>query len=242
MRRVLIVDDDSDMRATVRAILEKEGYSVDEAADGEAMMAAMEQSSFDLLILDLRLPGEDGLSIARRIREKSNLPIVMLTGKDDIIDKVVGLELGADDYITKPFHSREFLARVATVLRRAQAAQESVGQLLTGGEPGGTLRFDGWSLEVGGNRLIDPEGNPVELTAHELQVLMILIQRANRPVSRDQILEQTASRRWEPYDRSVDVVIGKLRKKLRDSEETRIIRTLRNLGYMFAAKLTFERD
>jgi DNA-binding response OmpR family regulator len=232
---ILVVEDDPDMRETVCMALLRDGYRVQEAEDGRGMRAVLAQCHVDLVILDLVLPGESGFDLARELRNSSDIPLIMLTGKDNVIDKVVGLEIGADDYITKPFHARELVARIGTVLRRARSSTAKVEP-----DPGeasrSMIRFGDWQLDLFGQRLTRSSGDAVVLTTYEFQVLSALVQRPGKALSRDQIMDLIADRDWNPFDRSIDVLIGKIRKKLGDdSRNPDFIRTIRNIGYMFIA-------
>lgn len=231
--RVLVVDDDPRIRRLLVRILSAEGFSVESAADGASMWHSLEIHPCDLVVMDLRLPGdEDGLSLARKLRAGSDVAMIMLTGRSDSVDKVVGLELGADDYVTKPFDPRELLARIRSVLRRS-APREAV--TTPQGSDAAVVTFSGWSLDLGLRELTSPTGAPVELTSYEFDLLAVLAQRAGRTLSRDQILELIANRNWDPNDRSIDVLVGKLRRKLNDDpREPRLIKTVRSVGYMFA--------
>lgn len=206
-------------------------------ADGDAMWRKLQVWPCDLIVLDLRLPGgEDGLSIARQLREESDVALIMLSGRSDCIDKVVGLELGADDYVTKPFDPRELLARIRSALRRT-------GRLrihhAAHGETGKAIRFSGWTLDIDRRLLTAPDGAPVELTSYEFELLAILACRPGRPLSRDQIAELISHRQRGPDDRSIDVLIGKLRRKLGDDPRApRLIRTVRGVGYLFTPAAT----
>lgn len=237
--QILIVDDDPDIRLTVARILERNGISSKEAGNGEEMRRQILKEMPDLVILDLMLPGDDGLTLARELRGNSDIPIIMLTGKGDVVDRIVGLEMGADDYVTKPFNSRELLARVKSVLRRRRrppktSAPEDTPKL---------LEFNGWTLNLDSQRLISPDGEPVALTTYEFQVLSVLAQRPNRGLSRSQILDLVADREWDPYDRSIDVLIVKIRRKLNDDPKSpTCIKTLRNFGYMFIGETTAPSD
>ncbi|MEO5337960.1 MAG: response regulator transcription factor, partial [Magnetospirillum sp. WYHS-4] len=198
----------------------------------------------DLVILDLMLPGEDGLTLARELRsQSSSIPVIMLTGKQDTVDKIVGLELGADDYITKPFDQRELLARIRSVLRRAQAAVETApaATLANGDDKHRMGRFAGWRIDFGRRDVASPTGQTVHFTTHEFNLLAFLVQRQGRVVTRDQILDEVCDRSAEPFDRSVDVLVGKVRRKLNDDpREPAFIKTIRGIGYMFVEPVTYE--
>lgn len=237
---ILVVEDDPDMRETVCAALVRDGYRVREAEDGSAMRDTLAQHPVDLVILDLVLPGESGLDLARELRNGSDIPFIMLTGKDTVIDKVVGLEVGADDYITKPFHARELVARIRTVLRRVGGRADKAAFDHEEANSG-LYRFGNWQLDVSGQRLTGAGDRVVTLTTYEFQVLSALVRRHGRALSRDQIMDLVADREWNPFDRSIDVLIGKIRKKLGDdSRDPRFIRTIRNTGYMFVAPVDRE--
>lgn len=198
------------------------------------MRQQLDTQHIDLVVLDLMLPDEDGLALARHLNS-NNVPFVMVTGKDDVVDKVVGLELGADDYITKPFHARELTARIGMVLRRLGAKQEKPSS--DAPDDNTTVKFNEWSFNTVTGELVSNEGEKVPLTTYEFRILAVLATRPNRPLSRDQILDLAASREWEPQDRSIDVLIGKLRKKLKDDPKSpQYIKTLRSQGYMFICK------
>ena len=234
---ILVVEDDPDMRETVCTALLRDGYRVQEAEDGSGMRRVLSQCHIDLVILDLVLPGESGLNLARELRSNSNIPLIMLTGKDSVIDKVVGLEVGADDYITKPFHARELVARIGTVLRRFHSNTGNADPGPGEASPG-MIRFGDWQLDLFGRRLTGASGDEVVLTTFEFQVLSTLAQRPGKALSRDQIMDLVADREWNPFDRSIDVLIGKIRKKLGDnSRNPEFIRTIRNIGYMFVADI-----
>ncbi len=226
---IIVLDDEPDFRRTVTKILTREGYSVREAANGAELRRLMDEQTPDLILLDLVLKQEDGLDIARRLRAESMIPIIILTGKNDVVDRIIGLELGADDYIVKPFHKRELLARIKTVLRRA------VLRTIDADRPSRTkITFSGWTLDLQKQQLITPDGAPCPLTAYEYRVLAALAERPQRVLSRAQLLDIVANRDWTPYDRSIDVVISKLRRKLGDDPKSpKIIRTVRNMGYIF---------
>jgi len=231
---ILVVDDDPRLCRLVSRQLTREGYSVRTASGGEEMRRLISEALPDLVILDLMLPGEDGFSLARELRAQSSLGIVMLTGKTDTVDKIVGLEIGADDYVTKPFDERELLARVRSVLRRVnddtrdQPADANIAC------------FEGWSLDLNAYELSSPEGDLVHLTSHEFQLLEALVRHGHRVLTRDAILELLSGRDWTPEDRSVDVLVGKLRKKLEsDPHAPKLIKTVRGVGYILTATVSF---
>src|SRR5690606_27235852 len=213
--RILVVDDDPRLREMLRRYLQQEGFAVGLAADGAAMRKALAERPFDLVLLDLVLPGEDGLILAREIRASSDLPIIMLSGKGETIDRVVGLEVGADDYLPKPFHLRELLARVRTVLRRAGGRRVEAQTAA----PEGALAFDGWRLDPVRRELRDDRGRLVDLTSGEFDLLLCFARHPQRVLSRDQIMDLTRGREWSPLDRSVDNQVRRLRKKIEVNPE-----------------------
>lgn len=224
--RLLVVDDDPDLRELLRDYLGKQDMDVRTVADGTGLRAALEREPCDLLILDVMLPGEDGLSLCREIRARSKLPILMLTARGDELDRIIGLEMGADDYLPKPFHPRELLARVRSILRRAPDRAEGDGSVRG-------LRFAGWTLDLGARHLVDAAGVVTPLSSGEFRMLNALVENANRVLSRDQLMDVLAGRDAGPFDRTVDVMISRLRRRLGDDgREPRIIRTLRNEGYV----------
>jgi DNA-binding response OmpR family regulator len=245
--RLLIVDDDASVRAMLEEYLGGHGYAVRAVGDGTAMRAALESDLPDLVLLDLRLPGEDGLTLARFLRERYDVGIVMVTGSSDVVDRVVGLELGADDYIGKPFDPRELLARVKSVLRRMQARPVGDGETAEAPqenaapapEAAGAVRkrFGRCEIELEARRLFDlaADGTELPLTAMEYDLIRVFLANPNRVLSRDQLLMHTRNREWEPFDRSIDIRIGRLRRKIEPDPgaEPRVIRTVRNAGYMY---------
>lgn len=233
---ILIVDDDARLRRTVAFSLRKEGYSVFEAKNGDEMRSHLENESVNLVILDLVLPDDDGLTLARQLRSKSDVAIIMLTGKVETIDKVVGLEVGADDYVTKPFDARELVARVRTVLRRAPASARN------GSAPSViAARFEGWRLDVVKQELISPLGESVHLTSHQFQLLLSLVTQADRALSRTEISNSISGRDWSPLNRSVDVLVAKLRQKIEaDHRAPKLIKTVRGVGYKFSARVELQ--
>jgi DNA-binding response OmpR family regulator len=233
---ILIVDDDPRLCRALARYFEREGYSVRTATSGAEMRQKLALERPDLVLLDLMLPDEDGFSLARELRASSDMAVVILTGKADTVDKVVGLELGADDYVTKPFDERELLARVRSVLRRASA-----GRAGTTDADGTVARFAGWTLDLDSYELTSPAGEPVSLTSHEFQLLAAFARHPNRVLTRDAIMDLIAGRNWSPEDRSVDVLVGKLRKKMEeDPQNPRLIETVRGVGYKLSVRVAFE--
>jgi DNA-binding response OmpR family regulator len=230
--RILIVDDDPRIRQMVTRYFEDEGFVVTGASDGASMRKALADYTIDLILLDLVLPNsEDGLALAREVRATSDVPIVMLTGRDDVVDRIIGLEVGADDYIPKPFHLREVLARVRSILRRrrpVEAPQVEIGQVFA---------FDGWRLEISRRRLLNPNDEEVELTTGEFDMLTVMIRNAGRVLTRDMLMDQTRGRQMEAFDRAIDAQIARLRKKI-ESNPTHpvLIRSVRGVGYIFTAE------
>jgi two-component system phosphate regulon response regulator OmpR len=235
---VLVVDDEPRIRTMLRRYLSEEGFKVSEAADGGAMRAALDREAVNLVLLDLVMPGEDGLSLARHVRQRSEIPIIILTGKGDLIDRVVGLEAGADDYITKPFELREVLARIRTVMRRAgpRAAPGAPARPSPAPDRADeTLLFQGWRLDLVRRELTRPAGDVVPLTAGEFELLRVFALHPNRVLSRDQLIDLVKGREWAAYDRAVDTQVGRLRKKLEaDPSNPTLIKTVRGGGYIFA--------
>lgn len=234
---ILVVDDDPRIRTMLRRYLVEEGFRVSEAADGSAMRVALDSEKADLVLLDLMMPGEDGLSLARQVRQRSDIPIIMLTGKGDLIDRVAGLEAGADDYIAKPFHLREVLARIRTVLRRGRpSTQASQGASPDAQE---TLVFQGWRLDLVRRELRRPEGETVPLTTGEFELLRVFAVHPNRVLARDQLMNLIKGQEWAAYDRAIDAQVVRLRKKIEaDPASPTLIKTVRGVGYIFATTVT----
>ncbi len=232
--RILVVDDEPEVRALLRSGLEGEGFSVIEAADGRQAMELLSSHPVSLVTLDLKLGGEDGLRVARELRAAKNTPMIMITGKGDSVDRIVGLELGADDYIPKPFVMREVIARIRAVLRRYAAGAESHG---AAAESGGGPRygFDGWSVDISRREVRDPIGAARELTTAEFNLLALFVQKPGRVLSRDELMDLLKGHDWTPMDRSIDALVARLRKKLEpDSERPQLVKTVRGIGYVFA--------
>jgi two-component system phosphate regulon response regulator OmpR len=232
--RLLIVDDDVSVRSMMREYLQEHGYAVAEAAGGDQMRACLESELPDVVLLDLRMPGEDGLTLARYLRERYDLGIIMVTASGDVIDRVVGLEVGADDYVAKPFDPRELLARLKSVLRRIQAKPAEAAPAQKA-EASGRRRFGRCEIDVDSRRLFELGGDELAMTAMEFDLIRVFLANPNRVLSRDQLLMHTRNREWEPFDRSIDIRIGRLRRKVEPdpSGEPRCIRTVRNAGYMY---------
>ena len=234
---ILIVDDHREIRDLVSRALSKEGFRVSAAADGKAMRKVLADGRIDLILLDLMLPGEDGLALCRTLRVESNIPIIMLTAKGEEIDRVIGLEMGADDYLAKPFGSRELVARIRAVLRRSQ-------EKLTAPNPGRRPKryhFDQWGLDTGARELLRDDGVAVPLSTGEYDLLLVLIERPQRVLSRDQLLDLARGRSSIGLDRSIDTQVSRLRKKLElDPADPKIIKTVWGGGYMFTPAVNNE--
>ncbi|MEM8792500.1 MAG: response regulator [Pseudomonadota bacterium] len=227
--RILVVEDDPELGSLIGGLLEREGFAATAVPDGKAMDAALKRAAFDLVILDLMLPGEDGLSICRRLRARSTLPILILTAKKEDIDRIIGLELGADDYLGKPFNPRELTARIRAILRRATPTPDT---------PREVLEFGRWRLDTAA-RALWLDGQEHLLTSGEYDLLVTFVTHPNRVLSRDWLLEATQDRSAEPFDRSIDVQVSRLRRKLRDDPRApRLIKTVRNGGYIFTAEVS----
>jgi DNA-binding response OmpR family regulator len=226
--QILIVEDDEEIARLVRDLLRREGFRAETAGDAEAMRAAMSRFAPDLVILDLMLPGEDGLSICRHLRKGGDVPVLMLTAKSEDIDRILGLEMGADDYLTRPFNPRELLARVRAILRRTRGdAQPAANR---------RLGFEGFVIDLDARKLEGPDGSLVALTSAEFDLLACFVERPRRVLSRDQLLDWTRGRGADPFDRTIDMAVSRLRKKIEAAApETRLITTIRNNGYIFVA-------
>ena len=230
---ILIVDDQQEICDVVQEYLTGEGYRVSTAHDGAGMRRVMGQSPADLVILDLMLPGEDGLTLARALRSESGIGIIILTGRGETVDRIIGLEMGADDYLPKPFHLRELLARVKAVLRRAQ--DRGGGGAGGDGTPSRSrARFSGWNLDLSSRELTSPGGQEVRLTTGEFDLLTAFVHNANQVLTRDRLLDLARNREAGPFDRTIDVQVGRLRRKLEDDPQNpSLIKTVRGSGYIF---------
>ncbi|HXH01882.1 MAG TPA: response regulator [Candidatus Competibacteraceae bacterium] len=226
---ILVVDDDPQVREMLAEYLSSHGYTVLLAENGRAARAILAEQVPDLVLLDLAMPGEDGLSLARHLRERLDLGIIMVTASGAVVDRIVGLEIGADDYVAKPFDPRELLARIKSVLRRSRARTAAPAQAA-----GRRIRFGRCVLDLDTHRLIGADGAEIPLTSMEYELLRVFSTRPNRVLSRDDILNLTQNRDWDPFDRSVDIRIARIRRKIEDDPANpRIIRTVRGAGYMF---------
>ncbi|MBN9559736.1 MAG: response regulator [Alphaproteobacteria bacterium] len=228
---ILVVDDDREIRDLLARFLERHRMRVTSARDGRETRRLWPNGHYHLVVLDLMLPGESGLDLARWMRGQSDIPIVMLTAMGDETDRIIGLELGADDYVAKPFNPRELLARIRAVLRRAGDPVEQ--RVERGARP---MLFGGWTLEPARRRLLNPEGVEVALTGGEYDLLAALVERANRVLTRDMLLDLLRGRQAGPFDRAIDVAISRLRRKLEDDgRRAQLIKTVRGGGYVLAA-------
>jgi DNA-binding response OmpR family regulator len=226
---ILIVDDQREICDVVQDYLSGEGYRVSTAHDGAGMRRVFAHSSVDLVILDLMLPGEDGLTLARSLRDESNVGIIILTGRGETVDRIIGLEMGADDYLPKPFHLRELLARVKSVLRRASSRAADRAPAAPS-----KARFAGWNLDLSSRELFSPAGTEVRLTTGEFDLLAAFVNNANQVLTRDRLLDLARNREAGPFDRTIDVQVGRLRRKLEDDpQRPSMIKTVRGTGYIF---------
>lgn len=233
---VLFVEDDPEIRALVADFLRQSGFRVTAAQDGEEMDRVMSAGSVDLLILDIMLPREDGLSLCRRVRASGNLPVIMLTARGSEIDRVVGLEIGADDYLSKPFSTHELVARIRALLRRSQYVPPEAPSRRRS-----VLTFAGWRLDLIARRLYSRDGTRVPLTGGEFELLAALCEHPNRVLTREQLLDFTRGRALASIDRSIDIQVSRLRRKIEaDPRDPVLIQTVRSGGYLFTAEVGLE--
>jgi two-component system phosphate regulon response regulator OmpR len=233
--RVIVVDDDARVRRMLSEYLEEQKVQVATAANGAELWLCLDKGPADVVLLDLVMPGEDGFSIAAELRRRFDIGIIMLTGRGDVVDRVVGLEIGADDYLTKPFHLREVLARIKSVARRARSAPKPAEKEA---EPGAVLRFNGWQLRTDRHQLLGPDGVEVPLTTGEFNLLLAFVEHPNRVLDRDMLMDLAKGRQWEALDRSVDTQVARLRRKVEpDPHNPTLIRSVRGVGYLFAAEV-----
>jgi two-component system OmpR family response regulator len=226
---ILVVDDDPKVRTLLRRCLEGEGFAVSEAKSGKEMWAWLNRAPVSLITLDLGLGSENGLDLARDVRRAHNVPIIMLTGRGDAIDRVVGLEVGADDYLAKPFELRELVARIRAVLRRTTATPEGMSA-------GRRYAFEGWVLDISRRSLTGQDGKDYDLTTSEFNLLEAFVKRPHRALSRDEIMDLLKGQDWSPTDRSIDNLVARVRKKIEaDPDHPTLIKTVRGVGYTFTA-------
>ncbi|HEX4766901.1 MAG TPA: response regulator transcription factor [Lichenihabitans sp.] len=227
---ILVVDDDEEIRTLLGRYLAAQGFRVSLAADRRELLQKLDTSNFQLIVLDVLLPDGSGLDICRDLRVRSSIPIILLTALKEDVDRIIGLEIGADDYLGKPFNPRELVARIRAILRRAPA------QPVTGA--GRNYRFEGFTLEPALRRVSNPEGGEVALTGAEFDLLQTLLERPGRVLSREQLIDLTKGREGDQFDRSIDVLMSRVRRKLGDDKALRLIKTVRNGGYQFVAPVT----
>jgi two-component system, OmpR family, response regulator len=233
---IVIVDDDALLRGRLAAYLTSEGYRVTTADSAATFRSIMRRERIDLVLVDITMPGEDGLSLTRFLREQSEIGVVILTGKGDPIERAIGLEVGADDYVAKPFHLRELLARVRSVLRRTKTRPDR-----DAGPVAPVVRFAGWRLDLAKRTLTSARGEAVPLTTAEYQLLEAFVANPNQVLGRERLLQLVVGRKWQPYDRTIDQHISRVRRKIeRDPKQPELIKSIRGQGYLFAAQV--ERD
>ena len=234
---ILIVDDDADIRELLGDYLAKNGYRASVAAEGKAMWAALARGKVDLIVLDLMLPGEDGLTLCRKLRGEADTPVIMLTSLGEETDRIVGLEMGADDYLSKPFSPRELVARIKSVLRRARSLPRNLRA-----DEAGEIVFAGWRLLTGPRHLVSAKGVVTSLSGGEYQMLRILLSHPNHVLSRDQLMVLSKGHEADPLDRSIDIQISRLRHRLQDDpSDPKIIKTVRGEGYLLAVPVEVKR-
>ncbi|HEX9684983.1 MAG TPA: response regulator [Burkholderiales bacterium] len=234
---ILVVDDDAEIRGLLGEYLRKNGCRATVVAEGKAMWTALARGKVDLIVLDLMLPGEDGLELCRKLRAESDTPVIMLTARGEETDRIVGLEIGADDYVAKPFSARELLARIKSVLRRTRSLPRNLRA-----EEARAIAFAGWRLDTVARHLISPDGVLTSLSGAEFRMLRIFLGHPNHVLSRDQLMVLTHGREAEPFDRSIDNQVSRLRHRLgEDPADPKIIKTVRGEGYVLAVPVEVER-
>lgn len=232
---LLTVEDDAEIAAVLRRYFSAHGFAVHGAADGAAMRALLASESIDVVLLDLGLPGEDGVNLMRYLRENWNGAVIIVTGRGDAVDRIVGLELGADDYVTKPFDLRELMARVRTVMRRTSAAKTHA---LQSARDRSEMRFAGFTLDTSARTLRNAAREEIPLTSGEYELLLAFVAHADRVLTRDELMNQLHGRDAGPYDRAIDVQVSRLRRKLEaDAENPQLIKSVRGTGYVFTGRL-----
>jgi len=234
---ILVVDDDAEIRGLLGEYLRKSGCKATVVADGKAMWTALSRSKIDLIVLDLMLPGDDGLALCRKLRADSDMPVIMLTARGEETDRIVGLEIGADDYLAKPFSPRELLARIKSVLRRHRSLPRDLRA-----EEARTMTFAGWRLDTVARHMISPDGVVTSLSGAEFRMLRIFLDHPNHVLSRDQLMMLTHGREAEPFDRSIDNQVSRLRHRLNDDPtDPKIIKTVRGEGYVLTVPVEVKR-
>lgn len=228
---IIICDDEPDIREMIAEYLERQGYAVSPAEDGIALRSLIDARDAAVVVLDINMPGEDGLSLARFLRERGDVAIIMLTASSEVIDRIVGLEMGADDYMAKPVDLRELLARIRAVLRRVAAPKGvPVAQTVST-----VVKFGQCTFDLDGHKLFDLNQNEIPITAMEFSLLKVFCDHAGRVLNRDQLLELAHDRDWDPFDRSIDIRISRLRKKIEiDPSKPQVIKTVRGIGYIYS--------
>jgi two-component system OmpR family response regulator len=235
--RILIVDDDAEIRSLLGEYLRKNGYETAVAAEGRAMWAALARGKVDLIVLDLMLPGEDGLTLCRKLRAESDTPVIMLTARGEETDRIVGLEMGADDYLAKPFSPRELLARIKSVLRRTRSLPRNLRA-----DDARAIAFAGWRMDAVARHLVSADGVVTSLSGSEYQLLRIFLSHASHVLTRDQLMLLSKGREADPLDRSIDIQVSRLRQRLGDdSADPQIIKTVRGEGYVLAVPVVVEK-
>jgi two-component system OmpR family response regulator len=238
---IAVLDDEVEITELLAGYLQTQGFRVTQQHDGASLLRTMRSDTPALVLLDLGLPGEDGFAIARQLREHWQCGLVIVSGRGDAVDKVVGLEVGADDYVTKPFDLRELLARIRAVLRRMTPMPLPLAPAAAPPVARSRYRFAGWLLDSGARQLSDPEGKDVTLTSGEFDLLSVFVRNAGRVLSRDFLLEHTRGREAGPYDRTIDVQVGRLRKKLEaDQADPKLIKSVRGAGYILVPSVSRE--
>ena len=233
---ILIVDDDAEIRNLIKAYLQKNGLKASAVADGRGLWAALNAGRVDLIVLDLMLPGDDGLTLCRKLRAKSDVPVIMLTARGEETDRIVGLEMGADDYLAKPFNPRELLARIKTVLRRYRSLPLNLRA-----DQARTIAFGAWSLDTVARHLRSPDGLVTSLSGADYQLLRIFLSHANQVLTRDQLMLLAKGREADPFDRSIDLQVSRLRHRLGDDPAApTIIKTVRGQGYVLAVSVEMD--
>ncbi len=234
---ILIVDDDAEIRGLLGDYLRKNGYEASAVPDGKAMWSALARGRVDLIVLDLMLPGDDGLTLCRKLSAESSVPVIMLTARGEETDRIVGLEMGADDYLAKPFSPRELLARIKSVLRRTRALPQNLRA-----DEAREIAFAGWRLDTVARHLVSPEGVITSLSGAEYQLLRIFLSHPSHVLSRDQLMVLSKGREADPLDRSIDIQVSRLRHRLRDDpSDPQIIKTVRGEGYVLAVPIEVKR-